>query len=86
MTDRLPTLGDWDNGYDNTITKNIDIWTIEMDEIQNTISATEWFAELVYAGGWSINPDWQKWWDYTHPTDPPVDPPAEPPVESESIS
>lgn len=67
MTDRAPAIGDWNNPYDNTIVKHIDIWNVERDDVQNTIAATEYMAELLYAGAWRINAVWLAWWNSEHP-------------------
>jgi hypothetical protein len=54
---RQPILGDFANECDNVDVKNIDI--LEDDgTVGNTIVATEWFAELCFAGWWAVNPDW----------------------------
>jgi len=71
---RQPVLGNWENGHDNVEIKNIDILGDDEETVDNTIVATEWFAELCYAGHWRVNPDWLA--AVTAP--PPVDAPAEP--------
>lgn len=54
---RDPVIGDWNNQYDNTIIKDIDILDDDYS-VGNTILATEWFAELCFAEWWAVNPDW----------------------------
>jgi len=54
---RNPVIGDWGNPYDNVAIKNVDILNDD-GTVVNTIVATEWFAELCFAGWWAVNPDW----------------------------
>jgi hypothetical protein len=54
---RDPVIGDFANGYDNVAIKNVDILDDD-GTVGNTIVATEWFAELCFAGWWQVNPDW----------------------------
>lgn len=54
---RDPVIGNWGNPYDNVEIKNVDILDDD-GTVGNTIVATEWFAELCFAGWWAVNPDW----------------------------
>jgi hypothetical protein len=64
---RAPVIGNWNNPYDNTEYKNIDV--IDDDgRIGYVTSCTEWFAELVWAGWWRVNPMWA--WEQANPGEP----------------
>lgn len=72
---REPVLGDFENGHDNVEIKNIDILEDDLETVDNTIVATEWFAELCFSGFWRVNPDWLA------ANTPPEPEPEEPPVD-----
>lgn len=78
---REPVIGDWNNPYDNTVIKNIDV--LEDDgSVGNTIVATEYFAELCFAGWWRVNPSWLAENPPPAPPEPPVNPePEDPPAD-----
>jgi hypothetical protein len=74
---RNPVIGDFANLYDNATVKNIDILDDD-GSVGNTIVATEWFAELCFAGWWRVNPDWLAWWTAQQEAEPDPVPPEEP--------
>jgi hypothetical protein len=69
---RQPVFGDFENGRDNYVMKDIDIMDEDGEWMAPPLIATEWFAELCYAGFWRVNPAWL---EANTPPDP------EPPVD-----
>jgi hypothetical protein len=56
---REPIIGDLENSFDNTVTKNIEILD-EAGEVEGTVLATEWFAEVSYPGSWRVSAAWEE--------------------------
>jgi hypothetical protein len=75
-------FGDFENGFDNTVDKHIDILDDDGVPYEPPMIGTEWVAELFYAGHWQVNPAWL---EAQEPDEPEVaDPPAEPePVDGQ---
>jgi hypothetical protein len=74
---RDAVIGDFANTFDNVAVKNIDVLDDD-GSVGNTIAATEWFAELCFAGWWQVNSDWLAAQVVTEPESDPVPEEGEP--------